>query len=157
MSTLNHLPVHRKNQNPRNVYSDLFDLYARDFFNPMMGEEKSETFMPKIEVHESKKGYEVQAELPGMKEEDIHLSLEDNCLVIQGEKKSEKKEEGKKRAHSEFNYGAFYRTIPFRADVDNENIEATYRDGILHVSLHKKSDGTERTKKIAINKKSSSH
>ncbi len=145
MTTSNHLPA-------KNLFSDFFDLYAREFFSPMMGEENTETFMPKVEVHESEKGYEVRAELPGMKEEDINLSLDDNCLILQGEKRSEKIEEKKKSFRSEFSYGSFYRTIPFRADVDNDNIEATYRDGILHVSLHKKADGTEKTKKILINK-----
>ncbi len=150
MSMFNSLPVNRKNQENRNLFSDFFDLYARDFFNPMMGEEKSETFMPKVEVHESEKGYEVRAELPGMKEEDINLSLEDNCLILQGEKRSEKATENKKQSRSEFSYGSFYRTIPFRVDVDNNNIEANYRNGILNVNLMKKADGTEKTKKIQI-------
>ena len=88
----------------------------------------------------------------GMKEEDINLSLEDNCLIIQGEKKSERKSEEKNQFRSEFSYGSFYRTIPFRTDVDDNNIEASYRDGILKVDLVKKADGTERTKRIAINK-----
>jgi len=156
---MNNLPTNRRNQERQNFFSDFFDLYARDFFSPMLGEEKSETFMPKVEVNETDKGYSVRAELPGMKEEDINLSLDDNCLILQGEKRSEKKEEGKNQFRSEFSYGAFYRTIPLRVDVDDNNIEATYRDGILQVNLHKKADGTERSKKIAINKsgKSISH
>jgi HSP20 family protein len=154
----NNLPANRRNQDNRqlarnnSLFSDFFDLYARDFFSPMLGEENSETFMPKVEVHETDKGYSVQAELPGMKEEDINLSLEDNCLIIQGEKKSERKSEEKNQFRSEFSYGSFYRTIPFRTDVDDNNIEASYRDGILKVDLVKKADGTERTKRIAINK-----
>lgn len=131
-------------------FSDFFDLYARDFFSPMLGEENTETFMPKVEVHETEKGYSVRAELPGLKEEDINLSLDDNCLILQGEKRSEKKDEDKYHFRSEFSYGSFYRTIPFRVDVDDNNVEATYRDGILQVDLQKKADGTERTKKIEI-------
>lgn len=131
-------------------FSDFFDLYARDFFSPMLGEENTETFMPKVEVHETEKGYSVRAELPGLKEEDINLSLDDNCLILQGEKRSEKKDEDKNHFRSEFSYGSFYRTIPFRVDVDDNNVEATYRDGILQVNLQKKADGTERTKKIEI-------
>jgi HSP20 family protein len=154
MAIWNNLPANRKNQE---LFSDFFDLYARDFFSPMLGEEKSETFMPKVEVHETEKGYSVRAELPGMKEEDIQLSLDDNCLILQGEKKSETKKEGKNQLKSEFSYGSFYRTIPLRADVDDNNIDATYRDGILHVELVKKADGTERTKRIAINQVRESH
>jgi HSP20 family protein len=136
--------------NRKNLISDFFDLYAREFFSPMMGEEKAETNMPKVEVNESEKGYFVQAELPGMKEKDIKLTLEDNCLILQGEKKSEHHPEDKSLLRSEFFYGPFYRTIPFRADVDDNKIDATYRDGILSVNLVKKTDGTERTKRIQI-------
>lgn len=149
MALFNNLPANRKNQN---LLSDFFDLYARDFFSPMMGEERTETFLPKVELSETEKGYSVRAELPGMKEEDIHLTLDDNCLILQGEKKSEQKQEGKGQLRSEFSYGSFYRTIPLRADVDDNNIEAIYRDGILTVNLVKRADGTERTKRIAINK-----
>ncbi len=152
MAIWNNLPANRKNQDRHNLFSDFFDLYARDFFSPMLGEENTETFMPKVEVQETEKGYSVRAELPGMKEEDINLTLDDNCLILQGEKRSERKDEGKNQFRSEFSYGSFYRTIPFRADVDDNNIDATYRDGILHVNLQKKADGTEKSKRIQINK-----
>lgn len=152
MSTDKNLPANRRGQ----FLSDFFDLYARDFFSPMMGEERLETFMPKVEVDETEKGYSVRAELPGMKEEDINLSLQDNVLILEGEKRSENKREGKNQYRSEFSYGSFYRTIPFRADVDDNNIDANYRDGILTVNLVKRSDGTEKTKKIEINRGSTS-
>ena len=147
----NNLPA-RRNQDRQNFFSDFFDLYAREFFSPMLGEENTETFLPKVELQETEKGYLVRAEIPGMKEEDINLTLDDNCLILQGEKRSEKKEEGKNQFRSEFSYGSFYRTIPLRADVDNNNIEATYQNGIVQVNLVKKADGTEKVKKIAINK-----
>ena len=145
MNRERNLPATRKN-----LFSDFFDLYAREFFSPMLGEENTETFMPKVEVEETQKGYFVRAELPGMQEKDINLSLDDNCLILKGEKKSESKSEDKNNVRSEFNYGSFYRTIPFRADVDDNKIDATYKDGILTVNLVKKSDGTERTKRIHI-------
>ncbi len=148
MSMWNNLPVNKKNQD---FISNFFDLYARDFFSPMMGEEKSETFMPLIEVQENEKGYSVRAELPGIKEEDINLSLNDNCLILEGEKRAERTQDDKNQFRSEFKYGSFYRTIPFRFDVDDNNIEANFSGGVLTVSLRKKSDGTEKKKKIAIN------
>lgn len=135
----------------RHFFSDFFDLYAREFFSPQLGEEKSETFLPKVEVQETATGYEVRAELPGLKEEEIDLRLDDNCLILQGEKRQTRNDEGPHQLRSEFQYGPFYRTIPFRADVDNDKIQATYRDGILHVTLVKKTDGTEMTRKIPIN------
>ncbi len=138
MNDQNNYPTPRKN-----ILSDFFDLYAREFFNPMIGEENAETFSPRVDVKETATGYSVRAELPGVDEKDINLSLDDNCLILQGEKKTE--------SSSEFSYGSFYRTIPLRADVDDNKIEATYRNGILTVNLVKKEDGTEKSKKIKIN------
>jgi len=150
MAQSNNLPTNRRNQDSR-FLTDFFDLYAREFFSPML-DEKQESFLPKVEVRETEKGYQVRAELPGISEEDIDLSLDDNCLILKGERRSEEKDEQEGNYRSEFSYGSFYRTIPFRADVDDDAIEATYRNGILNVSLVKKRDGTERSKKIEINK-----
>lgn len=111
--------------------ADFFDLYAREFFSPLLGDEKTETFSLDIEVTETQKGYSVRAEIPGVKEDEIQLSLEDNVLVLEKE-------------------GVFYETIPLRVDVDDNQIEATFRDGVLSVELVKKSDGTEKTKRIQI-------
>lgn len=110
--------------------SDLFDLYAREFFNPQLGEENAETIFPKVEVHQTVSGYSVRAELPGINPDAVDLSLDDNCLIIKGE--------------------SFFRMIPFRFDVDDSKSEAKFRDGVLFVSLVKKDDGTLKSKKIPI-------
>jgi HSP20 family protein len=146
MNLWNTQPTKRKIQ-----LSDFFDLYAREFFSPML-EEKMETFMPKVELDETDQGYIVRAELPGLKEDDIQLTLDDNVLIIEGEKKSERTDNKRNNFRSEFNYGAFYRQVPLRADVDNNKIEATYQNGILSVHLLKRNDGTEKTRRIEINK-----
>lgn len=162
MPNQNNLPSRRN----ENSFAGLFDRYARDFFAPWLEEfdfdrslssSNPENFIPRIEVHENEKGYEVCAELPGIKQENIDLRLEDNALIIQGEKHQQRKDQEQERSRSEFRYGSFYRTIPLRKDVDNENIEATYQDGILRVSLIKRQDGTERSRKILINKNTSKH
>ena len=126
--------------------SDFFDLYAREFFSPML-DEQMETFIPRVELDETDSGYFVRAELPGLKIEDIELTLDDNVLIIEGDKKCEQKS-----LRSEFCYGPFYRTVPLRSDVDNNNIQATYENGILSVHLLKRNDGTEKKRKIEINK-----
>lgn len=146
-----------RNQNlpvRRNDASDVFDRYARDFFSgvlaPFSGNDSDTGFMPRVEVKETDKEYHVIAELPGMKESDIHLSLKENTLVIEGEKRSEKKSEGKGFFRSEFEYGDFYRAIPLNSDVDDKKVEANYKDGLLTISLIKKNDGKEKTVKIPI-------
>lgn len=143
----------------------IFDRYAKDFFSPYLEEfEDNGTssfggtdFMPKIEVKETKKGYKVSAELPGLKEEDIQLSLERNALVLQGEKHEEKTEDEQGRWRSEVTYGRFYRSIPLQEDVDEENINAHYDKGILKIELKKKKEGESGRRKIPINKVGTKH
>jgi len=130
--------------------SDLFEDYARDFFSPAFSEDEGD-FMPKIDVKETDTKYLVSAELPGISENNIKISLRENSLVIEGEKKSESKEEEEKGYYrSEIEYGSFYRTVPLKADVDDKNIEAKFQDGVLKVSLTKKNDGISKTIKIPI-------
>lgn len=162
MPNRNNLPSRQQDHG----LSRMFDRYARDFFAPMLEDfdldrslssSDPQNFIPRIEVKDTEHGYEVCAELPGIKPENIDLSLEDNSLIIQGEKRQERKDEEKGRFRSEFSYGSFYRTIPLRQDVDNENINANYEDGILRVQLSKKKDGTEKSRKILINKNTPNH
>jgi len=137
----------------------IFDRYARDFFSPYLEDFDREDnlgfggtdFMPKIEVKETKKGYRVSAELPGLKEEDIQLSLEGNSLVLQGEKREEKTEDEEGRWRSEMSYGRFYRSIPLQDDVDNKHIEAKYDQGVLKIDLKKREDGETGRRQIPIN------
>lgn len=148
-----------------NSLGEIFDRYARDFFSPYLEnfEEpgnrsfRSAEFMPKIEVKETKKGYRVSAELPGLKEEDIQLSLEGNSLVLQGEKREEKTEDEEGRWRSEVSYGRFYRSIPLQDDIDNESIQANYDQGVLKIELKKKNDGEGNRKRIAIYKTNTKH
>lgn len=144
----------------------IFDRYARDFFSPYLEEFEGDgnqnyfgntDFMPKIEVKETKKGYRVSAELPGLKEEDIELSLEGNVLILQGEKREEKTEDEEGRWRSEMSYGRFYRSIPLQEDVDNKHIDAHYDQGVLKINLKKKEDGESARRKIPINKSGTKH
>jgi HSP20 family protein len=133
------------------LFSDMFGRYAREFFAPYLDSEEK-GFNPRVEVKETDKGYHVSAELPGMAEEDIKVSLKDNCLILEGTKESSFKDDQKGYYRSEFSYGSFYRTIPLQADVDDKNVEANYDKGVLTIELIKKADGIEKTRKIAINK-----
>lgn len=131
-------------------FGNAFDRFARDFFSPMIEEETDGEFMPKVEVKETAKGYQVLAELPGMKAEDIDVSLRDNSIVISGEKRNESVTDKKGYYRSEFSYGSFYRTIPLRDDVDNSAIQASYKNGVLTVDLTKRTDGAAKSQKIEI-------
>jgi HSP20 family protein len=136
-------------QYPVQRFSDLFDQYARDFFGPLIREPALEpNFNPRIEVRETIKRFEVSAELPGMDQKDIEVSLDGNNLILTGERKNEWKKEEGGRYHSEFSYGSFYRSIPLGTDVDADKVDAHFKNGILKVSVPKSE--TSASKKIEI-------
>jgi len=92
---------------------------------------------PAIEMSEQENSIIVKAELPGVKPDEIELSVEDSVLTISGRKKEEATEEGEGHYRSERRYGMFRRTIPLAASVDGEKVEATSKDGVLAITLPK--------------------
>ncbi|RME46463.1 MAG: Hsp20/alpha crystallin family protein, partial [Deltaproteobacteria bacterium] len=97
----------------------------------------SGNFTPSVNVKETDKGFEVTAEIPGVDEKDIDLSLSRNALTIKGEKKMEHEEKEEGYYRMERSFGAFTRTIPFPVEVDPDGVEATYRKGVLTVQVPK--------------------
>ncbi len=143
----------KRNENPitvwQNEMKNFFDRFNREFSMdidmPLMTD-----FTPRIEVKDSDKGYLVSAEVPGMTEKDINVSLKDNSLIIEGERKTESKRDDQGRYFSEFEYGSFYRSIPFSDEVDTNKVKATYRDGVLNVELVKSESSTHKAKRIPV-------
>src|SRR5581483_712551 len=103
---------------------------------------------PKIELSETDKAVTVSAELPGMSEQDVQLEIAGGVLTIRGEKKAERNDEGKR--FSERYYGAFMRQIPLD-NVQEDKADATFRDGVLTVTLPKSEQAAQNVKRIAIN------
>jgi HSP20 family protein len=92
---------------------------------------------PAVDIFEDKDAVKIVAELPGVKPQDVKLSLESNTLTIRGEKKQEA-EEGNERVHRyERSYGSFERAFVLPSTVDGEKISAEYRDGVLTVTVPK--------------------
>ena len=145
--------------NPWTVFQDeMKDLMSR--FNqdwPEMAPLEMTTpthFVPRVDVKDIGESYLVTAEIPGMKEKDISVSLDQNVLTIEGEKKAEGLEKGKGFYRSEISYGNFYRVIPLFDEVDETKVEATYKDGILKLALTKKEGASRKKKKIEIRSQS---
>ena len=101
-----------------------------------------------MDVSEDENDVVVKADLPGLKKEEIGISLEDNFLTIQGERKAEVDKKGKNYHRAERSYGAFEGTIDLGVAVEETKIKATYKDGVLEVILPKKEK--TRTKQIEI-------
>ncbi|NOJ38782.1 Hsp20/alpha crystallin family protein [Bradyrhizobium australiense] len=105
---------------------------------------------PNLEVNETEKEVKVIAELPGLEEKDLNVELKNGMLTISGEKKSET--EDKERRFSERYYGRFARSIPVD-DIDQDKVGASFKNGVLTVTLPKSPTAQQKVKRIAINGK----
>jgi HSP20 family protein len=141
------LPTRRRHDWLARPGWDVFDRFFDDLRLPQTwAEEKS--WMPVFDMSETEKEVVVKAEVPGMNSDDINLTLSDGCLTISGEKKHEEKEEKENYHRTERRYGAFCRNIVLPADVDPDKVDATYKDGVLKITMSK--TASSKTKKIEI-------
>ena len=92
---------------------------------------------PTVDISETEDQYEVKAEIPGLKKEDIKLSVEDSVLTLSGERKVEKKSDKKNYHRLERAYGRFERSFRLPREVDSESIKASYKNGVLTVQIPK--------------------
>ena len=124
---------------------DRIQRYFDDF--PNLGFNMSDSFSPKIDVSEDKNNIIVTAEIPGVKKDNIKITLQDNILTVEGEKKKEKEEKDKNFYRSERSYGSFKRSFTLPVEVDSEKVEAKFEDGMLHITL-KKLEQKVKTEKV---------
>ncbi len=105
---------------------------------------------PSVEVIDTDKDIRVSAELPGLDEKDVEVLMSDGVLTIRGEKRSEV--EDKSRAFSERTYGRFERRIPLGWDVEEDKVNASFRNGVLTVTMPKSAKAAAKARRIAINR-----
>jgi len=106
---------------------------------------------PAIEMFEKDDKFVLRAELPGVKKEDIDVSVSDNTLTVKGERKSENEVKEEDYYCCEHAYGSFFRSIALPSNVDDEKIEASYEGGVLEVNLPKAAE--VKPKKISVSAK----
>lgn len=126
--------------------NQLFD----DFF-PEMNEPSSLTaswFAPRTDVYDEDDRIVLDMELPGMREDDLNLTLEGNTLTVSGERKMEKERKQDRYHRIERSFGSFSRTFTLPVTVDPNAVEAKYENGVLHVSMVKRVDARPRQIKI---------
>jgi HSP20 family protein len=104
---------------------------------------------PHTDVIETEKEYRVTAELPGLEEKDIDLTVQDGVLTLKGEKRMEHESEGAR--YSERYYGRFQRSIAVGADVDEDKVSASFKNGVLTVVLPKSPEAEGKVKRIPVN------
>ncbi|HMP88693.1 MAG TPA: Hsp20/alpha crystallin family protein [Kiritimatiellia bacterium] len=110
-----------------------FDPEVSSFFRPDFGWSN----LPAVDIAETDKEITVTADLPGLDEQDIHVSLENDTLLIRGERKHEKEEKNKNYYRVERSYGTFHRSIALPDGADRDNIKATFKKGVLNVTIGK--------------------
>jgi len=107
-------------------------------------------FAPQLDVTDTDKEVKVCAELPGIEAKDLDVNVTDDMLTISGEKRSERSSDEKGRHWTERTYGSFERTIPLPAEVDGDKAKTEFKNGVLRITLPKRSDGKARAKKINV-------
>ena len=130
-----------------------FNDRIQKFFNefPSFGLDSVNSFNPRIDISEDDNNIFIDAEIPGVKKEDINISLQDNILTIKGEKKSLKEDKKDKNYfRSERSYGSFTRSFTLPAEVNPDKVEAKFEDGILNVSISKIHPQPKKEKMIEI-------
>lgn len=121
------------------------DLFRGFFMRPVRFEGQQEVQI-KLDVSEEEKGYTVCAEIPGVKKEDIHVTIDGNQVAISAEVKNEKEvKEGEKVLRSERFYGKVSRAFQLDQDVDESAAQAKYQDGILELHLPKRVSSKSKT------------
>jgi len=132
-------------------FDDMFPEMFRRFMKPMAAAGFEAPGAIRIDVSENDKGYEIRAEVPGVKKEDIRVSIDGNFVSISAEVKREKEEKtgkGERTLVKELYYGSASRSFSLDHDVDDKQAIAKYEDGVLKLSLPKKQESSSRTLQI---------
>lgn len=129
----------------------LFDDVLRGFDLPSFGNFDRRLTWPNLELGETDKEIRVTAELPGLTEKDVEITVTDGVLTLKGEKKSEV--DDAERGYSERSYGRFERRISLPRGVEQDKASAAFQNGILTVTLPKSEAANENVRRIPINAK----
>lgn len=132
----------------------LFDeMMGRRFRSAFDDDSVRGAWAPRVNIVERKDGLEIHADLPGMKPEDVEITVEDGVLAISGERRLQETEEGETFHRVECSYGRFERSFTLPTNVDTEKIGARFVNGELVLNLPKREEAKPRSVKIQVEKK----
>lgn len=135
---------------PRNSLFD-FDSLFDNFWAPRTAQENDVPFTPRVDVKEKRDRYEICAELPGVEKKDIDVTLDNGILTLKAETRFEDKEEEDGRLiRQERRYGKFVRSFNLGADINEEDINAEFKDGLLTLSVPRVEEQSPVSKRIEI-------
>lgn len=123
----------------------LSDFFDNDRFFDTEGLRRQS--MPSVNVKESEKDFEVEVAAPGLSKKDFNITVENGVLTISSEKEEQKEEKDKDFTRREFSYSAFSRAFTLPENVNEDDVKATYQDGILRLNISKKNIAVSKAKK----------
>ncbi|MHB0926943.1 MAG: Hsp20/alpha crystallin family protein [Gallionellaceae bacterium] len=138
---------------PFRELEDVTNRLNRIFGQPLARSESGQNMLavadwaPFVDISETDSAYLIKGEIPGVKKEDVKVTIQDGMLTIQGERRQEKEEKGKKFHRIECSYGSFARSFRVPSDADESSVKAEFKDGMLNVTLAK----SEKAKPKSIN------
>ncbi len=144
-------PLTSLHQEVSKAMNDFYDLFESRQFG-LKGFENLK-ISPALDIVEDENAFKIEAEMPGMGEEDITVSISDNMLTIEGEKSTSKKDEDKNYLSREIGYGHYERSISLPQSADTENAKASFKKGMLWVEIPKKSSSKNKKRQLKVEKK----
>jgi HSP20 family protein len=134
-----------------NALQRQFDRLFDDVLVPSSLLDKEFAKVPAVELHESEDAIHLKVELPGMEAKDLDVQVTENTVSISGERRSETRVEEKGMTRSEFHYGKIQRVIPLPSRIQNNNVTAEYKDGILNLTMPKTEQDKNKVVKVNLN------
>lgn len=143
------MTLEKKNENAWSpLRSRLADFFkTSDFLEDGFG---NKSWLPSVNISESEKHYEIDMAVPGMKKEDFKVTTKNGMLTVSSERKEEKEEKKKNYTRQEYNYHSFSRSFTLPEDAKDEDIKASYADGVLKLTIGRDGKGISKGKEIAI-------
>ena len=135
-------PFHALQQQMNRLFTGFFDDLKMESPQGMM--------FPRLDIKENDKELILEAEMPGMNEKDIDVTLSNNVLTLRGEKKQEKEEKEGQYYHVERSFGSFHRDIPLPCEIESDKVHASFKNGVLKIRLPKCPEVQKKAKRIEI-------
>lgn len=141
-----------RNRNLNSLQNEIDRVFDRFFPSRDTEEDTSSSrqavWRPRMDLAETEEAYRIDLDMPGMTKDDLKISYQDNQLVVSGERESDRKEENEEFVRVERSFGHFRRSFTLPRTVDEDNISATYDNGVLTITVPK--TDTEKTRQIDI-------
>ena len=138
------------NSRPVSIFDDMNKMMNTVFNNNVYSPNIRDSWTPAVDVNEDNTSFILTADIPGLNKSDIDISVEDNTLKLRGYREYKKTDEGTEYHYQERNHGKFFRSFKLPITVDEENISAAFKNGILTIILPKAEEAQPKVRSIKV-------